>query len=786
MNKYLLYLLALLLVACGKDAPIPFPPEPEPVPEPPEVELKDGFNFSPAAPDADGILKVTFRAPASSALYGFTDDVYLHTGVVSEGTWLYVPAAWDENISKCKMTRDAANTWSLTLSPSVRQWFASGSTPVLQLGFVIRNADGSKKGLETDAFVGVTDNRFTAFKPAPVVERPLPAGMLPGINVTDNNTSVTLVLYDRDTNGNHKDYAHVVGDFNNWTLANDDTSQMYRDNATGCWWITLTGLNATRQYAFQYYVGTARDGSMRLADAYTEKVLDPDNDASIPSSTYPDDKSYPAGGIGLVSTFRLQKEVYAWAAPAFTIADPKQLLIYELLIRDFSTAGSVSEVTAKLDYLQALGVNAIELMPVQEFDGNDSWGYNPCFYFALDKAYGTPNMYKMLIDACHQRGMAVILDVVYNHASGSSPFARLYWNSGTGKPADSNPYFNVDAPHPYSVFCDFNHESPLVREFVKRNLHYLMEEYRVDGFRFDLSKGFTQTHSTEATASNYDQSRINILSDYARAVHDVNPAAVVILEHFAEETEEAALSQAGCLLWRNKNDAYCQTAMGYADRSDFGGLTTVGTTLKEGAWVGYMESHDEERAAYKQSQWGDGVLQTNLRMRTSQLAANAAFFFTVCGPKMLWQFEELAYDFSINSNSTGTEVSDAYRTARKPVRWDYLDNADRRSLYDEYAKLMKLRTAYSQLFTQAAFRDWQVSSNFWSSGRFITLESIDGKKLVLVGNFTQSAISPSLTFPTDGTWYEFTADGAALTVSSPQVVNVQPHTYRLYTNFMVE
>jgi 1,4-alpha-glucan branching enzyme len=788
MNKYLLYTLLLLFAACSKDTPLPYPPEPDPLPEPAPgpTEIKDGFNYDPASPDADKTLKVTFKAGSSSALYGYTGDVYLHTGVVSEGTWLYVPAAWDENLAKCKMTKEADNVWSLSLTPTIRQWFSSGETPVNQLGFVIRSADGSRKGIDTDAFVGVTDGQYAAFQPGAIVERALPAGMEPGINVTDNNTLVTLVLYDQDKNGAHKDYAHVVGDFNNWTLSNNEKSRMYRDNSAGCWWITLTDLDPKREYAFQYYVGTVREGSMRLADAYSEKILDPDNDPSIPSSTYPEAKTYPAKGIGIVSTFQMQQEQYTWSTFDFQIADSKNLLIYELLIRDFTTQGDVNGVISKLDYLKTLGVNAIELMPVQEFDGNDSWGYNPCFYFAPDKAYGTRNRYKALIDACHQRGMAVILDVVYNHASGAHPFARLYWNSSTGKPAANNPWFNVDAPHPYSVFCDFNHESPLVREFVKRNLRFLLNEYHVDGFRFDLSKGFTQQQSTEATASNYDQSRINILSDYARTIHEVNPHAAVILEHFAVETEEAALSQAGCLLWRNKNDAYCQSGMGYSDRSDFGGLITVGTPLTEGAWVGYMESHDEERVGYKQSQWGDGVLKTNLTARTSQLATNAAFFFTLCGPKMVWQFGELGYDYSINSNPEGTTVADEYRTARKPIRWDYYDNADRRSLYTAYSRLMKLRGSYTQLFGQAAFKDWQVSNSNWSGGRFLTLESIDGKKLVLVGNFTQTAINPSLTFPTDGTWYDFTADGTPLTVSSPQVVNVPAHTYRLYTNFEVE
>jgi len=88
--------------------------------------------------------------------------------------------------------------------------------------------------------------------------------------------------------------------------------------------------------------------------------------------------------------------------------------------------------------------------------------------------------------------------------------------------------FKGPEPHPYGVFHDFNHDSPLVRAFVKRNLKFLLEEYRIDGFRFDMTKGFTQNSSTEATAGSYDASRIAILKDYNETVREVNPEAVVL------------------------------------------------------------------------------------------------------------------------------------------------------------------------------------------------------------------------------------------------------------------
>ncbi|MCB0681020.1 MAG: hypothetical protein KDC32_08815, partial [Saprospiraceae bacterium] len=167
-----------------------------------------------------------------------------------------------------------------------------------------------------------------------------------------------------------------------------------------------------------------------------------------------------------------------------------------------------------LDYLQNLGINAIELMPVQEFEGNISWGYNPSFHMALDKYYGPVNEFKRFIDSCHARGMAVILDVVYNHAFGQCPLVQLYFD---GKPTPESPYFNVDATHPFNVGYDFNHESEATRRYIDQVMTYWLEEFRVDGFRFDLSKGFTQVNNPDDVGAwgQYDASRIAILKHYA-------------------------------------------------------------------------------------------------------------------------------------------------------------------------------------------------------------------------------------------------------------------------------
>lgn len=662
------------------------------------------------------------------------------------------------------MIREDDNVWSLTLSPDIRSWFGvTDDVNVLRIGVVFRSVDGEKKGLAEDYFISVTDNTFT---PGEVVNEARPEGVKDGITIIDNST-VTFVLYDKDKDGNHKDYAYLIGDFNDWKLNHD--YQMKRDDATGCWWYTLTDLDPQTEYAFQYYVYSEADGPVRLADAYTEKVLDP-LDRYIAASTYPNLREYPSDKTSdIVSTFRTQKEDYSWKVPNFKIEDPHALVIYEMLFRDFSESGDINGALAHLDHLIDMGINAIELMPVQEFDGNDSWGYNPCFFFAMDKAYGTQEMYKQFIDACHEKGIAVILDVVYNHATGNHPFAKLYWDSSNNKTAANNPWFNVDAPHPYSVFHDFNHESELVRTFVKRNLQFLIKEYNIDGFRFDLTKGFTQNSSTDQTASKKDESRIAILKDYYEAIREVSSDVCVILEHFADDDEEEILAESGMYLWRNKNWAYCQSAMGYKSESGFEGAYDRRNS-SVGGWVSYMESHDEERMAFKQTAYSTGTLQTDLEVRMSQLEVNAAMFFTVPGPKMIWQFGELGYDHSIEENG---------RTGRKPLEWDYKSNEYRKGLYDTYTTLIHFRQVHSELFTPDVIFDWKVSASDWEGGRFLTSDA-GNKALVVVGNFTDTPIKYAVSFPQSGAWFEY-LHGEQINTS--ELVEVPGHSYRLFVNF---
>lgn len=780
-----LLLISIFLFSCSEDPVIvPDKPKPEePKPEEPAM-LNDWFSWQPEKPDADEELTIFFKAPSSSELYNYTGEVYVHIGIVNEGVWQNVPADWDENISKCKMSpvEGESNAWSIKLIPTIREWFESENIPINKIGVIARSADGNKKGNKdgADFFIEeITDSKYKAFQPAAVKTASMPAGLNHGINIIDNST-VTLVLFDKDKNGNRKDFAHVIGDFNDWTLSNDEKSQMFRDESSGVWWITLSNLDPNKEYAFQYYIGKSGGETFRVADPYSRKILDPDNDKYISSATYPHLKPYPEKAIGIVSVFQTKSESYNWQVTDFEIPDRDNLVIYEMLLRDFSETGDINGALGKLDYLESLGVNAIELMPVQEFDGNDSWGYNPAFFFAMDKAYGTDRMYKEFIDECHKRGIAVILDVVYNHATGANPYARMWWDTSNNKTSVENPFFNVNAPHPYSVFHDFNHDAQIdgkfiVRDFVKRNLLFLLEEYNIDGFRFDLTKGFTQKNSTESSASNYDASRVAILKEYNNTIKEVNPNAYVILEHFADDREETELSNEGMMVWRNMNWQYGQSAMGHKEDSGFT-RTYYGTVRPTNSLVSYMESHDEERLAYKQVTWGNGIIKTSLSARMSQLATNAAFFFTVPGPKMIWQFGELGYDISIDQNG---------RTGKKPIKWDYLEVSERNSLLKTYSTLINLRMYHPELFNSTATLDWRVTPTFWEQGRFITLSSFgSSKQVVVIANFTNEVITVPYTFPRYGVWYNYMDQSETIDVTSTNLnIDVPANSFKIYSTF---
>ena len=740
-----------------------------------------------------------------TSIDGFKGDLYAHTGVItskssSTADWKYVKAGWTENTPACKLVKHENNLWTLKISGGPRAFYGvPAGEKIEKLAFVFRSATGDKElkdngndifidtveeGLNVmietpkngsllsvgteysvsvkaqhatsltlyrnDEEIETTDQPAIEYTFTPSVaedivfravatdgidsvedsiavsilgatqNEPRPAGVTNGVNI--NGNEATFVLF-----APGKQSVILLGEFNDYAPSNE--YMMKRDG--DYFWTTVTNLEEGVEYGYQYLV----DGTVKIGDPYATKILDPWNDKYITATVYPNLKKYPSEyTTDVVSLFEINPTEYQWQVVEFDRPAENSLAIYELLIRDFTTSSSIDAVTAKLDYLDTLGVNAIELMPIQEFDGNDSWGYNPCYYFATDKAYGTEEAYKRFIDECHKRGIAVIVDVVFNHATGLHPYAKMWWNSNSNKTASNNPFFNVDAPHDFSVFHDFKHTYQGTVDYFDDVLEYWLEEYNVDGFRFDLTKGFVQ-NPANFSAGGYSAERIGILTHYANTIRAIEEDAYIIFEHFCDQKEETELyNTVGALCWNNNQmNGYMESVMGWTgnNKSNF-------ADFKRGR-INNIETHDEERVAYKAITYGDSYVKSNWAVISKRLQAAYAFHFLTPYPKMLWQFGELGYDVSIEQNG---------RTGRKPVRWEYLEDSNRKALYDAVSKIISWRTDNEEYYGQdnLSVRSWLVGDNNMG-GKTLVMD-----RVIVVANFTNSQTTTTVSVPSAGQW----------------------------------
>lgn len=619
-----------------------------------------------------------------------------------------------------------------------------------------------KVWIKAVAFKGTESvaDSFSCMAHGTTVTETLPANVKDGINYINDNT-VTFVLF-----APKKEYIYLLGDFNNWDI--DNNYLMKKDGDR--FWFTLTGLTAKKEYIFQYLI----DGTIRIADPYVDKVSDPANDKSISSNIYPGLIAYPVGKTSeIAGVIQTGQTPYAWEVTNYAPQPKEKLVIYEILIRDFTANKDIKTITDTLNYLKRLGVTAVELMPFNEFEGNNSWGYNPSFYFAADKAYGTKNDYKTFIDACHKAGLAVIQDMVLNHSYNQSPMVRMYFEGG--KPSVDNPWYNQvsNMANPSAQWGnDFNHESVYTQKFVDSVCSYWLNEYKVDGFRFDFTKGFTNTpYGPSSWASEYDAKRIAILKRMANEIWKRKANAIVIFEHLSDNVEEKELANAGIMLWNNMNYGYCEASMGYVSTSNLSSVSYKAKNFNIPGLVSYMESHDEERQMFKNITHANNAnsnypIKGNLKNSLSRSELAAIFFFPIPGPKMIWQFGELGYDISINEGG---------RLGDKPIKWDYYYDSLRYRLYSIYAALIKLRKE------EDAFSSDDFTLNASGAMKTISINS-PSMDVTVVGNFSVQPTSDTIVFSKTGWWYSYFSGDSINVTDVKQKMTLGISQYRIYTS----
>ncbi len=255
----------------------------------------------------------------------------------------------------------------------------------------------------------------------------------------------------------------VGGIFNSWSA----TSHPMSSEGNGWWSRDVPLIQAGAQYKFAIKRGTT---TYWKNDARARKLT-----SSIGNSVVYSPSSY------------------AWQSSNFQMPAWTSVVAYEMHIGTFNVPtgaalpGTFATATAKLDHLQALGVNALELMPVNEFPGDISWGYNPSHPFSVESAYGGPDALKAFVDAAHQRGIAVMGDVVFNHFGPSDMDLWQYDGLSTSSTTGGIFFYeDANASTPWGPRPNYSRSE--VRTYIKENTMMWLDEFRLDGLRFDGTK----------------------------------------------------------------------------------------------------------------------------------------------------------------------------------------------------------------------------------------------------------------------------------------------------------
>ncbi len=642
------------------------------------------------------------------------------------------------------------------------------------------------------------------------ISQALPTGLEDGITYNPTDTSkATLVL---DAPG--KDFVYVAGTFNNYQP--DSNYAMRKDATTGKFWLELTGLTPSVNYNYQYWVvdQTPTSGSptlVKTADPYSTLVLSPFDDPYIPAISYPNIPTYPSGQNREVTVLQTGQTPYNWSVATTNFIKPNKdnLVVYEVLIRDFDANRNFQTLIDKIDYFKNLKVNAIELMPVMEFEGDEGWGYNPSFHLALDKYYGTKAKMQEFVDLCHQNGIAVILDVALNHAFGRNPLVRMWMKDpdgdGWGDAASDNPYFNEFAKHSYGVGNDFNHAQARTKYYTKRVIKQWIQEFKIDGLRWDLTKGFTQACSSgdDTCTNSYQQDRVDILKDYADYCWSLDPNHIAIFEHLGADNEEQQWANyrinetpsKGVLMWGEMTTAYTQLMEGYATNGDITRMGHVSRGFSGKRLIGYPESHDKERLMYSALTYGNSggtsPVGGNLNNSLFRMSAIGATSILVPGPKMIWHFADLGMNKSIYdcndgtvNDETATVAGDCKLNTKPQPQWvnNWLGVTERAKIYNDWAKMIDLKKN-NPVFNGS----YSISPNGNNIRQRVyvydnSLPASQLKNVVILANFSVASQNITPDFPYTGTWVNLMDNTTINVTNTATQIPVEAGGFRVYGN----
>lgn len=428
-------------------------------------------------------------------------------------------------------------------------------------------------------------------------------------------------------------------------------------------------------------------------------------------------------------------DTYVWQHDDKSLPGDCELVIYELHVGDFSGGeddpnprGNYKHVVEKLDYLCDLGINAIELMPVKEYPGDHSWGYNPRYFFATESSYGSTAELKHLIDECHGRGIRVIMDGIYNHSESESPLTQIdhdYWYHHEPRDPDNNwgPEFNYE-------HYDENLDIKPAWKFIGDTVRFWIEEYHLDGIRYDAARQI----------ANYDF--MHWIVDEAKKAAGSKPF-YCIAEHIPETPSITNFDGPMDACWHD-SFYHCLVEHLSGDTFDLERLKDVIDCKRQGFMgatnvINYLTNHDHDRLMVELG--NRGILDEEAFKR---IKLGVAILMTAVGVPLIWMGEEFSEYKPLSIESA-------------KIDWTLLQNDNSRHLFDYYKGLINLRKDNPALYTEnIEFFHEDNEAKVFAYTRWTD----EGSRVVVVANFSDQFIGDYTigNFPAAGSWHEWTGN----------------------------
>ena len=574
-----------------------------------------------------------------------------------------------------------------------------------------------------------------------IVEEPVPTGITDGVNIAGN--TITISLY-----APFKNFIAVKGSWNQ-EYPNGELMKISGDTL---WWYQIELPDG--EHSYQYNV----DDEKLVADPWSKDVTWLDPSGQWESGDYTHAKT----------VFSVGAPEFEWTDQNYNRPEQKDVIIYEMHIGDFNgdpvNTGTFQDVTGKIQegYFNDLGINTIELMPVNECEGDWSWGYNPSFYMAPESSYGTPDDLKELVNTAHEHGISVLFDVVFNHLWGSSPLFQLYQPLDNWDYEDHNydhcPYFhNEESPWGYKLqhwhevdgrqYRAWKHISDVLLSYVY--------DYHADGFRFDVTAGIGWGGDENGS------------SFYADLLDDIDPSLILVAEEDNPYQINNSDFDSG---WDwSYHHAIFNNLMGYSSN-----MWEVQNHLQWWSqnWsehthpCNYTVSHDETRIIYEAITYAN----MNLEEAHKKSKLGAAVLFTGTGTPMMYHGQEFGQNSPVSLDP-------------QPLQWENLDSPSGADLFNYFKGLLWLRNNWEVI--RGANLEIIYLNN---SQKIIGMKRHDeglGQTVYCVMNFNSNDQTISeLPFPYAGVWYEFIQD-TQLETDSGIFSNyfIPASSSKIYTNY---